>query len=268
MSSIYHLFDFLIRHRDNIRNTKDLEELPFDSNFVSSTSKGRFPDLAIRINTDNDDLTGGEFVEFKSTKGNSIPSFNSTIPTGKKPVDSIMDLPSVVKQMEKAGNQVKSLPVRDVYYLINNNVKGKIKVILVHGSFFETIPKANLIKKSVLQIIGDLDKRLSNDIATKINSIEIPQEAFSQTRPIDGASVTIRFRIMTEVDPKANLLSPKQYPEIVDDTLNLCIPYKDKPDKEKIIRLFKTVVKTKPKIIELTHKVNNNNFIIFQIPMG
>ncbi len=78
VSSVYHFFKFLIQNKDKLRIIDNIENLGFDDNFVSSTSKGVFPDLAIKINTENDLFVGGELIEFKGSKTYNIASFNST----------------------------------------------------------------------------------------------------------------------------------------------------------------------------------------------
>ncbi|MDR1493536.1 MAG: hypothetical protein LBT05_12560 [Planctomycetaceae bacterium] len=62
--------------------------------------------------------------------------------------------------MIDAGYDVDLLPVRQVYYLIRGRKKDKIKVILVHGSFFETVKSNMLISQSFEQV---LKERLQNE---------------------------------------------------------------------------------------------------------
>ena len=233
---------------------------------MSSQSRGAFPDLAIKINVDDDVFTGGELVEFKGSQAYNIASFNSIIPRGKKAIlDVINESQKIKKQMEKAGNKIKSMPVRDVYYLISGRKGKDMKVILVHGSFFETIPVRELIRRAFAKILKEANPSLDEAEITRVSKLFAEQKLFSQVRHIDKASVSIRFRIMTEAEGKANLLNPNIYPEIKTNTVNLCIPYRDHQEKNDIINKFKIVLGTDQfDILELTHKISKDKFVLFQ----
>ena len=197
--------------------------------------------MAIKINTENDLFVGGELIEFKGSKTYNIASFNSTIPTGTKAISDIIQSKKIKEQMIKAGNNIESLPYRDVYYLINGKNKDEQKIILVHGSFFETIPTQSLIREAFLKVIKDADPAMSDEKMEELSKLFIEQKLFSQVRRITGASVKIRFRIMTEVETKANLLNSEYYPQIKPNTFNLCIPYESDKSKKLIIKKFGTV---------------------------
>ena len=49
---------------------------------LSCINKGKFPDLAIKLNR-GDPQTGGELIELKDSKNYAVASFK-TIPTGEK----------------------------------------------------------------------------------------------------------------------------------------------------------------------------------------
>ena len=168
--------------------------------------------------------------------------------------------------MIKAGNNLESSPYRDVYYLISGKNKDEQKIILVHGSFFETIPAKSLIREAFLKVIKDADPNMSDDKLKELSKLFIEQKLFSQVRRITGASVKIRFRIMTEVETKANLLNSEYYPQIKPNTFNLCIPYKsDKAKKlinEKFGMLFNEIKHTQ---FDLKHEIDGGKFIVFQI---
>jgi len=95
-------------------------------------------------------FTGGELIELKDSISYSVSSFNSTIPTRRKDISKIIsgENSSVYKQMKKSGNDIYSLPVRDVFYLVRGKKNENVKVCLVSGAFFETISIENLISKS------------------------------------------------------------------------------------------------------------------------
>lgn len=264
-SSVYHFFKFLVDN-PNLKSTSNLEDLDFDDSFVSSTSKGLFPDLAIKINVDDDVFAGGELIEFKGSQTFNIASFNSTIPTGKKAICDIVDESKKVKeQMERAGNNIDSMPIRDVYYLISGKKNNDMKIILVHGSFFETISVKELIRRSFEEIIKEAKTDMTGDEISKLSILFSKQKLFNRVRRIDQASVKIRFRIMTEAETNANLLNSKVYPEIKTNTINLCIPYTDQDEKMGIIDKFKRVFSAGFDEIELVHKINNKKFLLFQM---
>src|SRR3990167_6242354 len=63
------------------------------------------------------------------------------------------------------------------------------------------------------------------------------QENFSKVRNVDKASVKLRFRIKTE----GNILNPKKYPEIKDDTLNFILPCHNENEEKEILNKAKLV---------------------------
>ena len=227
--SIYHFFAHLCRNRNRLEWVPKLEEFPFDVELLSYRGRGRFPDFAIRLNPDGNP-SGGELLEVKDSKSYVVPSFNSTIPTGTK---SIADLTSgkrsvIREQMEAAGDDIFSVPMRQVYYLLRGKSRGKTKICLVHGSFFETVKVEQLIQQAFGQV---LDERLAEEdyaIAPELHDLMLrvfsTQDSFSKVRHVDNASVKLRFRIMTEVKKEGNVFSSKIYPDIRDNTLNFVIP--------------------------------------------
>lgn len=49
--SIYHFFADLCQKRDDLLLGNDLEDFPFDKRMLSCVNKGKFPDLAIKLNS-------------------------------------------------------------------------------------------------------------------------------------------------------------------------------------------------------------------------
>ncbi|GAB4293844.1 MAG: hypothetical protein Kow0090_08340 [Myxococcota bacterium] len=138
--------------------------------------------------------------------------------------------------MEAAGDDVYSLPQRDVYYLVRGRKKESVKVSLVHGSFFETVPINRLISDSFSQVLEERleqsGEKIPDELKRTLLAIFSRQENFSKVRIVEKASVKLRFRIMTEVKAEGNILNAKKYPEIKDDTLNFVLPCHT--DKEKL----------------------------------
>ncbi len=127
---------------------------------LSCENRGVFPDIAIKLNKNRAQFTGGELIELKDSKTYVVSSFNSTIPTGKKNIRDIIssENSSIFQQMQEAGDDVFSLEERDVYYLVRGQKKGHHKICLVHGSFFETLSTDELVRQSFGQV---LDEELS-----------------------------------------------------------------------------------------------------------
>jgi hypothetical protein len=275
MSSIYHFFHTLCKKKDTFALTPTLEDFPFDSQLLSCGNVGQFPDLAIRINKDNPLFTGGELIELKDSDTYSVSSFNSTIPTGKKHIDKVVksENSSIGQQMVKSGDDIHSLLLRDVFYLVRgrNKKRNSQKIALVHGSFFETIRTKDLISQSFSQV---LDERLlqsgmevSPEMKELLTTIFSEQENFSKVRNVDKASVKLRFRVMTEVKAEGNILNEKKYPEIKDNTLNFLIPYHTEHDKELAINkmnvVFEATWSENFEIFTLKHHFNGY-FLVFQ----
>ncbi len=228
--SIYHFFADLCRKRDDFLLGNDLEDFPFDKRMLSCINKGKFPDLAIRLNNEDVQFTGGELIELKDSKQYSVASFNSTIPIGEKDIKKLTEgQANIIRtQMEKAGNNILSLPVRQVFYLIRGSKQSNTKVCLAHGKFFETVPVSTLISESFGQALeerlSELGETLSPTMKQKLLDIFSEQQTFSKTRDIEKASVKLRFRIMTGVKAGANILNPNQYPQIGDNTMSFAVP--------------------------------------------
>lgn len=157
MYSIYHFFKSLVERKDSFSITPELEDLPFDDGLLSCKSAGKFPDMAIRLNPKGEALTGGELIELKDSESYSFPSFNSTIPTGRKKITDVItsETSAIAQQMNQAGDDILSLPVRDVFYLARGRKKGHTKVCLVHGKFFETVNIKSLIGSAFEQVLRE-----------------------------------------------------------------------------------------------------------------
>ena len=171
----------------------------------SCANDGIFPDFALKISPQNDLYTGGELIELKDGKSFSVSSFNSTIPTGQKPISSLIrHQNSTIKiQMENAGDDIDSLPIRDVFYLIRGIKRSAVpylKVVLVHGHFFETIPPEELIQKSFLQVLEERLKekevKLSSFAIKQLISIFSEQDNFSKVRSVDKSSVKLGLMVI------------------------------------------------------------------------
>ncbi len=231
MYSIYHFFAHLFRNRNRLEWVPKLEDFPFDIELLSYKGRGKFPDFAIRVNPGGNP-SGGELIEAKDSKSYSVPSFNSTIPTGNKSIVSLIQGKSSVvrEQMEATGDDIFAVPLREVYYLLRGKdpKTGNTKICLVHGSFFETIKVEQLIQQAFGQVLDERleaeDHAISSELHDLMLRIFSTQDSFSKVRHVENASVKLRFRIMTEVKKEGNVFNSKIYPAIRDNTLNFVVP--------------------------------------------
>jgi hypothetical protein len=93
------------------------------------------------------------------------------------------------------------------------------------------------------------------------------QADFSRVRNVDKASIKLRFRILTEVKPEGNILDPKQYPDILDNSLNFVTPYHSEEEKADILKKMEFVMGIRAmrnfKVFSLKHPLNGW-FVVFQ----
>jgi len=139
--SIYHFFRSLFNKRSVFEKAGKLDKFPFDKGLLSCRNAGVFPDMAIRLSKDRKIFTGGELIELKDSDSYVVSSFNSTIPARSKKVeDIIIGKNSIVrKQMEKVENEIFSLPVRDVYYLIRGRKMNTQRFVLFTEVFLRQL---------------------------------------------------------------------------------------------------------------------------------
>ncbi|MCR4319078.1 MAG: hypothetical protein NUV74_01910 [Candidatus Brocadiaceae bacterium] len=173
--------------------------------------------------------------------------------------------------MEDAGNDIFSLPIRDVYYLVRGRKKNHTKICLVYGSFFETISTENLISESFSQVLEERlkesGKEISDEFKQTLLSIFSQQVNFSKVRNVEKASVKLRFRIMTEVKAEGNILNPKKNPEIKDDTLNFVLPCHNEKEEKEIVNKAELVFDPGQfNIFKIKHHFNGY-FLVFQVSL-
>ena len=273
MYSIYHFFQDIFNKKGYFLAVNKLEDFPYNTNLLSCKNKAKFPDIAIKININKQIFTGGELIEFKDSRSYNIASFNSTIPTGKKKISKILRGRShrIKEQMEEAGDDIYSLLVRDVFYLVRGKRQKNIKVCLLHGSFFETLRVEQLIQQAFAQVLEErlqeTGENIPKEVKTKILDMFSEQDSFRKVRDVSKASVKIRFRIMTEAKPEGNILNSEQYPQILDNTLNLVLPYGNKNDENKVLEKMNLVFGNRQlkkfTIFKIKHHFNGD-FIVFQ----
>ncbi len=222
-SSIYHFFARLMQRRGYFGQAQPISQFEFPCEMIVAKGRASFPDLVLATNRD-DELSGGEFIELKDAKSMQISSFNSTIFSATKPIDVLNR--RMLEQIESKGEEPSSLPNRDVFYLIRGqravNPAPVAKTLLVHGKWFETMEPSKVLLDAFRQVaLGAGAEDLA--IATDDARLSFRQEDFAATRRISRSSISVRFRVMTQVDPVANLLNSGRFPLIGDDTLSLLV---------------------------------------------
>ena len=276
-NSIYHLFADLCQKKGEFISQSLLEAFPFNDGMLSCVNKGKFPDLAIKLNHNGSIFSGGELIELKDSKSYSVASFNSTIPTGEKDIQKLIGgMENTIRtQMQEAGDDILSLPIRQVFYLVRGRNESNVKVCLVHGKFFETIPVSTLISESFGQALeerlNELGTSLSASMKQELLNLFSEQETFSRTRSVENASVRLRFRVMTEVKAGGNILNQNQYPQINDNTLNFAVPCHSGVEQEQHIDRM-TVAFEQMNVSSLFSQIScftlqhhfNGPFLIFQ----
>lgn len=271
--SINHFFYSLVQQRHLFIKVKKLDQFPFDQKLLACKNKGVFPDLAIRLNKDKRIFTGGELIELKDSNSYAVSSFNSTIPSRSKKIKEIIAGKKgiVRRQMEAAGNDIFSLPVRDVFYLVRGRNKQHTKICLVYGSFFETIGVNDLISQSFHQVLverlEESGEEMSDELKRNFVALLSQQQSFSKVRSVEKASVKLRFRIMTEVKAEGNILNTKKYPEIKDDTLNFVLPChneeQERSSRKKLEEVFSKRELQSFNIFKMKHHFNGY-FLVLQ----
>lgn len=277
MNSIFHFFKEIYLKRNDFTLPNALENFPFPQNLLSCINRGTFPDMAIKLNRNPKMFSGGELIELKDSNSYTVSSFNSTIPGGSKEISKIIGSANsnIRRQMEEVGDNILSLPIREVYYLVRGRKTGSIKVVLVHGSFFETVKTSDLISNSFSQVLKERIEQsgleIPSDLQKLLSEVFSEQENFSRVREVEKASVKLRFRIMTEVKAEGNILNSQQYPSILDNTLNFILPKHDQSDQilteSKMKKVFSGKELKTFKAFDIKHHFNGY-FRVYQTAVG
>ena len=238
---------YVDNRRDAKKNGYDFWK-GIDTNSLTGKSIGKgqlysesqeFPDFVFKVKEQGGQLVCGSLLETKDSRGGSISSFNSTIPTSTKSLEEIDTINSseivsrivFLKDGELAQNPDYRAYQRRCFYLIRTH-KGsdKTKTSLIDGSFFETIPKNLLISQMFLNILEQHRVKKKLDISeVKFGEIKkllaqvTDQTIIASSQSIAKASVKPRLRIMAEVNPEGNPHS-QHYPQIEEKTINFILP--------------------------------------------
>ncbi len=206
---------------------------------------GVFPDFVLALD-DNPTFGNGAILELKDSDSNSIASFNSTIPTRFKSLTEVKEITGSKMVLEAVW--IRDFPhslgtdyatcLRSCFYFIRTNrrLPEQVRISLVEGSFFETLPKNELLQRIWEQILNE--SGVSEEQKKQILPLlaQLDQSTIARSRHICGASVKPRFRIMAEVERDANLHA--SYPEIGERTVNLVIKREQHYDWMHLKRFF------------------------------
>ncbi len=222
-SSIYHFFARLMQRRGYFVENNKLEHFEFPDEMIAARSGSGFPDFVLKTNPD-EMFSGGEFLELKDAKSHTITPFNSTLPSARKNV-AMLDQ-NVRGQMIEAGEDLEAMPEREVYYLIRGVKRAQpsplAKTLLVSGAFFETVPSEQVLSDAFEQVTeASIPEHM--DAKEIAGYYDVQQKNFAATRQIEGSSISVRFRVMVQVDAGANLMSSRKYPMIGTNTLTLLL---------------------------------------------
>ena len=180
----------------------------------------QFPDFLFKVKKQAEGYIGGSLMELKDSKGGNIASFNSTIPTEYKSLEEI-DIINGNNLVSKIARVLDGKLAQDeshfkferrCFYLIRTHKESKkVKVSIVDGSFFETVPKEHLFYQTFLYILrAHLEKKKIKISQQTLKEVEkalscvTDQTIIASSKIIEKASVRPRLRIMAEVHPEGN----------------------------------------------------------------
>lgn len=188
-------------------------------------SSGAFPDFVLAcVGEEADYYWRGALLELKDSKGASVASFNSTLPSSVKDLQKLgLIVREAVHRYDLPCSQHPDYPqTRRCFYLVRTMAKSEqeVRVSLVEGTFFETLPTSALLREVWKQLLleAKLPMEKVEEVAEKLATIDRDEIAIS--RHVDKASIKPRVRIMSEVESDGN---PHAYAEIPARTVNLVV---------------------------------------------
>jgi hypothetical protein len=221
----------LLQRLQQCKNANSLEEVAtawFGRRDWAKDS-GVFPDFVLALD-DASTFGNGSILELKDSNGSSIASFNSTIPTRFKSLAEVEEITGSRMVLEAAW--LRDFPhsltsgyedcPRRCFYLVRTHRRSSdnVRISLVEGSFFETVPKTELLRRVWEQILNEsgVPEEQKQQLLPLLSRLK--QAVIARSRHIECASVKPRFRIMAEVERDANLHASYQ---ISRRTVNLVI---------------------------------------------
>jgi len=277
---------------DNRKNARHAYGFDFWSNLSEDwlRSKGiqkallysksdHFPDFLFKVNKQGKKIIGGSLIELKDSKAGSIASFNSTIPTKSKSLEEIdvvngdhlvSRIASIIDGKLAVDESYFKFERKCLYLIRTYKESEKVKVSIVDGSFFETIPKEHLFYQMLMNVLkGHLEKKNIEIAPEALKNVEkafsfiTDQTIIAQSQKIEKASVRPRLRIMAEVHPEGNPHSP-HYPQITEGSFNLIL--QSTPEVKKFEREISSLI-PEIEVFSIFHK-RNGEHRVFQFSKG
>lgn len=187
-------------------------------------NSGAFPDFVLAsVGEKAEYCWRGALLELKDSKGGSIASFNSTLPSSCKDIQKLSPIvQDAVRRYDLPSSQEPDYSwERSCFYLVRTRATSpdEVRVSLVQGTFFETLPTKELLSQVWKQLFSEAGlQKIPNEVVEALSSLQ--REEIAISRHIDGASIKPRLRIMSEVENDGN---PHTYREIPPRTLNLIV---------------------------------------------
>jgi len=238
-----------------------------------------FPDFLFKVNKQGKKIIGGSLVELKDSKAGSIASFNSTIPTKYKSLEEIdvvngdrlvSRIATIMDGKLATDESYFKLERKCLYVIRTHKDSEKVKVSIVDGSFFETIPKEHLFYQMFMNVLrGHLEKKSIEISPETLRNVEkafshiTDQTIIAQSQQIEKASVRPRLRIMAEVHPEGNPHS-MHYPEITEGSFNLIL--QSTPEVKELEKEVSAHI-PEMEVFSIFHK-RNGEHLVFQYKRG
>ena len=190
------------------------------------SNSGLYPDFVLALDSSST-FANGALLELKDSEGDTIASFNSTIPTRFKSLQDVQEING--SSLVSNAALVHDFPIstattfmsdaRYCMYAIRTKKKNpdQVRISIVEGSFFETLPKSKLLEEVWKQILDSADLSEAQRGILVSHLSQLKQSEIAKSRQVEKASVKPRFRIMSEVHEDANF---HKYPEIAPRTIN------------------------------------------------
>jgi hypothetical protein len=274
---------------DNRRDALDKYKFDFwggehpkeiDEELLYSKSE-MFPDFLFKVRRRDGEFICGSLLELKDSKSGSIASFNSTLPTRFKNLEEV-DIVNGKSLVSRIASIKDGIPdyTRSKYYTFDRHCfylvrthrcdRERVKLSVVDGSFFETVPKEHLLHQLFLQIlrkhITKKELKIPESTLREVESVLAcitDQTIVASSRIIEGASVKPRLRIMAEVHSEGNPHSG-HYPEIAPNSFNLIL--KDTPQISELKRDLCRII-PELRVFTIYHK-RNGPHAVFQFSLA
>jgi hypothetical protein len=200
---------------------------------------GIYPDFVLGLDA-TATFGNGAFLELKDSETGSIASFNSTLPSRFKALKEAKHLTVSAAQLYDFPWSVEETYLshaRQVFYLVRTSKKksNDIRISLVEGAFFETLPTHDLLVKFWEQILS----------ATNLNAIEqarvthslskLTQEEIVKLWDIEKASVRPQLSLVADVHQDAEL---HHLSDIPPRTVNLVVKQESGYDAQWFVSEF------------------------------